>query len=54
MKHFITSGSEQALLALPFTAVVLSVFLHLYTDYKAFLALGPKGTPSNLPGYLRI
>lgn len=54
MKHLITSCSEQVLLALALTAVVLSTLLHLYADYKAFLALGPGGTPSNLPGYLRI
>ena len=47
-----TTRSEQAL-ALILTAAFLSTLLHLYTDYKAFLALGPGGTPSTIPGYVR-
>jgi hypothetical protein len=48
-----TTRSEQAL-AIILTAAFLSTLLHLYTDYKAFLALGPGGTPSTIPGYVRI
>jgi hypothetical protein len=47
-----TTRSEQAIV-LVLAAALLSALLHLYTDYKAFLALGPGGTPSTITGYVR-
>lgn len=35
-------------------AMMLPVLLHLYCDFKAFLALGPGGTPHTLAGYMQV
>lgn len=35
-------------------AVILAVIYIIWKDYTAFLSLGPGGTPSTFPGYLRI
>jgi len=51
-EHHFTARSGQ-LLALLLIAAFFSTLLHLYADYKAFLALGPGGTPSTVPGYVR-
>jgi hypothetical protein len=47
-----TTRSGQAIALFLITAF-FSTLLHLYTDYKAYLALGPGGTPSTIPGYVR-
>lgn len=47
-----TTRSEQAIALFLITAF-FSTLLHLYTDYKAYLALGPGGTPSTISGYVR-
>ncbi|TKX22378.1 hypothetical protein C1H76_5486 [Elsinoe australis] len=35
-------------------ALLLAVIRITYLDYHAFLALGPGGTPSTIPGYLKL
>lgn len=49
-----TSGVHQLLLYAAVIYLLLRVCRFVYNDYHAFLALGPGGTPSTFPGYLRV
>ncbi|KAK4560575.1 hypothetical protein LTR86_005772 [Recurvomyces mirabilis] len=35
-------------------AILLPLLLYLHFDYLAFVALGPGGTPTTFPGYVRV
>lgn len=51
-----TSLSMRASLLWPALISLLTVpaIIYLYCDFQEFLALGPGGTPSTVPGYLRV
>ena len=50
------SNSQSVRLAVTFTglAIVLPFLLYIYTDYLAFISLGPGGTPPTFAGFLRV
>ena len=48
------SSFQQALLYAIAAILLLRLCSIVYDDYHAFLALGPGGTPSTFPGYLRV
>lgn len=53
LNHPTTTSLERIFITLTITAVALFIVLDLYTDYKSPTPLGPGGTPSTIPGYLR-
>ena len=49
-----TSTVHRALLYAIAVALLIRSLQFVYNDYHAFLALGPGGTPSTFPGYVRV
>ena len=58
LTRFIATPATSTVHRLLLYAVVVALlirFCHfVYNDYHAFLALGPGGTPSTFPGYVRV
>lgn len=47
-------SKDQAILFMITISLLAAISLHLYREFKAFIALGPGGTPQTLAGFLKI
>ncbi|KAK5120911.1 hypothetical protein LTR85_005695 [Meristemomyces frigidus] len=55
MPKELTSSQTLKLVAVFTTlAIVLTLVVHLYHDYLAFIGLGPGGTPPTIAGFMRV
>jgi len=54
LNHLTLTQTVRLLVSFTVLAVLLPAMLSLWHDYLAFLSLGPGGTPSTFPGFLRI